>query len=71
MDTHLQVFRPLSARAVTGSELDPSVRDPFDAREIFDLVRTLNDPEHPLTLEELGVVTLDQIQVDDQANKVS
>ena len=28
-----------------------------------DLLRTINDPEHPLTLEELNVVDLDNVQV--------
>jgi len=54
----------------TAAELDPSVRDPFDAREIFDLIRDVNDPEHPLTLEQLNVVSLDAVRVDDTANAV-
>jgi len=29
-------------------------RDAFDAREIFDLIREIRDPEHPMSLEELG-----------------
>ena len=40
------------------------MKDPFDAREIFDLIREINDPEHPLTLEQLNVVQLDAIDVD-------
>ena len=52
------------------SDLDDSVTDPFDVREIFDLVRGINDPEHPLSLEQLNVVSEDQINVDDKANSV-
>lgn len=35
-----------------------------------DLVRSINDPEHPLTLEELRVVKEDAIDVSDQESKV-
>ena len=40
-------------------------REPIDAGEVFEHIRHLNDPEHPLTLEQLRVVTLDGVQVDD------
>lgn len=46
------------------TEYDEAVADPIDEREIFDLIRTINDPEHPLTLEELDVVKQAQIYVD-------
>jgi len=46
------------------------VRDPFDPREVFDLIRDINDPEHPLTLEQLNVVSLDLVKVEDVTNKV-
>eukprot|EP00808_Paulinella_micropora_P002603 g76183.t1 len=42
---------------------DPS--EPFDALEVFDMLRHINDPEHPLTLEQLNVMQLDLIKVDD------
>ncbi|MFH4975768.1 hypothetical protein AB6A40_002477 [Gnathostoma spinigerum] len=42
---------------------DEDVEDLIDAREIFDLIRDINDPEHPLTLEQLNVVQEDLIQV--------
>ncbi|XP_002127481.1 MIP18 family protein galla-2-like [Ciona intestinalis] len=48
------------------AELDNDVRDPFDRREIFDLIRDINDPEHPLTLEDLRVVSENDIEVDDE-----
>jgi metal-sulfur cluster biosynthetic enzyme len=43
---------------------------PLSSREVFDLVRNINDPEHPLTLEQLNVIELDNVEVDDQKNKV-
>ncbi|KAG5354243.1 Mitotic spindle-associated MMXD complex subunit MIP18 [Termitomyces sp. T112] len=39
--------------------------DPIDQDEIFDLIRSINDPEHPNTLEELRVVSAPQISVTD------
>ena len=38
--------------------------DPIQVDEIFDCIRSIQDPEHPLTLEQLGVVSRDQITVD-------
>jgi len=41
-------------------------RDAFTAEEVFELVRRVRDPEHEtLTLEQLRVTTLDQIDVCD------
>ena len=67
------VYAALAPRAAdpAGADLDPDLRDPFDAREIFDLVRDINDPEHPLTLEQLNVVQLSDVAVDDGAGRVA
>ncbi|KAJ3380684.1 Mitotic spindle-associated MMXD complex subunit MIP18 [Lobulomyces angularis] len=35
----------------------------IDQEEIFDLIRNINDPEHPLTLEQLNVTQLELINV--------
>ncbi|KAG8277555.1 Mitotic spindle-associated MMXD complex subunit MIP18 [Homalodisca vitripennis] len=35
-----------------------------------DLIRNLNDPEHPLTLEELNVIEQKYIEVDNKKNEV-
>lgn len=40
------------------------------SKEIFDCIRHLNDPEHPLTLEQLNVVQLSNILVDDDGNSI-
>ncbi|GAA97803.1 uncharacterized protein L969DRAFT_89651 [Mixia osmundae IAM 14324] len=39
------------------------LEEPIDADEIFDLLRSITDPEHPLTLEQLAVVSSSQITV--------
>ncbi|XP_072451914.1 cytosolic iron-sulfur assembly component 2B [Chiloscyllium punctatum] len=45
--------------------------DTIDNREIFDLIRSINDPEHPLSLEELNVVEQLRVNVVDHENSVS
>ena len=37
--------------------------DAFDAGEVFEILRRLRDPEHPLTLEQLNVVSRELIEV--------
>eukprot|EP00954_Amorphochlora_amoebiformis_P015650 1228084-Amorphochlora_amoeboformis.AAC.1 len=32
---------------------DEDTPDPFDSLEIYELIRNINDPEHPLTLEQV------------------
>lgn len=51
-----QIFAQANQRTVSPSDWDDDVYDPFDAREVFDLVRSIRDPEHPLSLEQLNVV---------------
>ena len=36
----------------------------------LDLIRNINDPEHPLTLEQLNVTQIDHIEVDGAEDKV-
>lgn len=50
-------------------ELDDEQEDIIDAQEIFDLIATISDPEHPLTLAQLAVVNLSDITVTHGANK--
>ncbi|TMW52408.1 hypothetical protein DOY81_002497 [Sarcophaga bullata] len=64
------VYSKRKERIITKDEADENVSDPFDTREIFDLIRNINDPEHPLTLEELRVVQEDLIKVSDKTNEV-
>ncbi|XP_056605601.1 cytosolic iron-sulfur assembly component 2B [Triplophysa dalaica] len=65
------IFQRSGARHVTASDEDEDVADPIDDREIFDLIRSINDPEHPLSLEELNVVEQMRVIVKDQESSVS
>lgn len=50
---------------------DNNIIDPYDNIEIFDLIRNINDPEHPLTLEQLRVLILNNIYVDNTNNIIN
>ena len=54
-------------RAATG---DADGSEPVDAAEVFELVRHVADPEHPLSLEQLHVVREELIDVKDPDNHV-
>ncbi|KAJ3381309.1 Mitotic spindle-associated MMXD complex subunit MIP18 [Entophlyctis sp. JEL0112] len=45
--------------------------EPIDAQEVFDLIRNINDPEHPLTLEQLNVAQLRHITVDHARSRIA
>eukprot|EP00041_Stephanoeca_diplocostata_P026789 m.728162 g.728162 ORF g.728162 m.728162 type:complete len:158 (-) comp23044_c0_seq10:2333-2806(-) len=64
------IFGKAAKRAICDTDWDDDVADPIDAREIFDLIRNINDPEHPNSLEELNVLQEDHIIVDDANNMV-
>lgn len=49
---------------------DEESRDEFTREEVFELIRHLNDPEHPLTLEQLRVATLEGVRVDDAKSAI-
>jgi len=51
-------------------EEDDDVVDEIDDREVFDMIRCINDPEHPLTLEELNVVENAKVQVSNKDSTV-
>ena len=53
------------------TSLTNNTRDPIDREEVFELIRHLNDPEHPLTLEQLNVASLDLIEVIDEPENIS
>lgn len=54
----------------TEDELEEDEEDVIDAQEIFDLISTISDPEHPLTLAQLAVVNLADITVTHGENKL-
>lgn len=58
-----RLYDTQSGRQHDDNERNEAVRDPFDNQEIFDLIRTINDPEHPYTLEQLQVVKLEDVKV--------
>jgi metal-sulfur cluster biosynthetic enzyme len=64
------VFQRTKERDILPEDEDDDVTDKFDSREVFDLIRAINDPEHPLTLEELNVVEESKVTVDDDAGSV-
>ncbi|GJJ12240.1 hypothetical protein Clacol_006481 [Clathrus columnatus] len=37
--------------------------EPIDEQEVFDLIRSISDPEHPLSLEQLAVISASQIKI--------
>uniref|UniRef100_A0A8C7EAA4 Cytosolic iron-sulfur assembly component 2B n=1 Tax=Nothoprocta perdicaria TaxID=30464 RepID=A0A8C7EAA4_NOTPE len=70
------IYRRSGERPVTAREEDDELPDSIDDREIFDillahLIRSINDPEHPLTLEELNVVEQVRVKVNDAESTVS
>ncbi|NP_001002449.1 cytosolic iron-sulfur assembly component 2B [Danio rerio] len=65
------IFQRSGERLLTSTDEDEDVADPIDVREIFDLIRSINDPEHPLSLEELNVVEQVRVNVNDEESTVS
>ncbi|KAH8701152.1 hypothetical protein BGW36DRAFT_396061 [Talaromyces proteolyticus] len=47
----------------TDSEDDNVLEEPIDEQEIFDLISTISDPEHPISLGSLAVVSLPDIAI--------
>jgi len=50
--------------------VDEFSKDVIDSEEVFDLIKDIQDPEHPLTLEQLNVAEVENVHVDDSKNKV-
>lgn len=48
------------------TEYDDKTEEAIDQEEIFELLRHINDPEHPLTLEALNVVQKSLITIQDE-----
>ncbi|KAK6477146.1 cytosolic iron-sulfur assembly component 2B-like [Huso huso] len=69
------IFQRSGERQLTTEEEDEEFADPIDDREIFDILvcfyLTINDPEHPLSLEELNVVEQVRVRVSDDDSTVS
>uniref|UniRef100_A0A8C1K9U8 Cytosolic iron-sulfur assembly component 2B n=1 Tax=Cyprinus carpio TaxID=7962 RepID=A0A8C1K9U8_CYPCA len=65
------IFQRSGDRLLTATDEDEDAADPIDDREIFDLIRSINDPEHPLSLKELNVVEQMRVNVNDEESTVS
>ena len=59
---------PTTTPATTSTNADDERYEPIDSQEIFDLISTISDPEHPLSLGQLAVVNLPHIWVTDSGN---
>ena len=57
-------------RLETETDFDDDVVDPIDSEEVYELLRSISDPEHPLTLEQLNVTQLQHITVNNDENHV-
>ncbi|KAF2352515.1 MIP18 family-like [Trinorchestia longiramus] len=64
------VYSKSSVRAPAPSDWDDDVYDAVDAREVFELVCDIQDPEHPFTLEQLNVVSQSLCYADDKKGVV-
>ena len=62
--------RNIFAESITHLATDGNKRESITNEEVFEHIRHLNDPEHPLTLEQLNVVCLENVVVDDPGNTV-
>jgi len=47
----------------TSQKKNGSDESDISAEEIFDIIRNIQDPEHPNSLEQLGVVSLEQVEL--------
>ncbi|KAK3586523.1 hypothetical protein CHS0354_035059 [Potamilus streckersoni] len=64
------IYQSQEEREILPEDEDDNIEDKVDSREVFDLIRCINDPEHPLTLEELNVVENDRVHVNNEENRV-
>jgi metal-sulfur cluster biosynthetic enzyme len=55
----------------SSSASSSSKRDPIDAYEIFAHIKDINDPEHPYSLEQLAVVSPENVIVDDEKSRAT
>ena len=58
------IHKKLEERKLSEKDFDNDLEDQIDEREVFDYIRNLKDPEHPLSLEELNVLDIDSISLD-------
>lgn len=56
-------FSPRAFSDADSSSSDDDVVEPIDEQEIYDLIASITDPEHPLTLASLSVVNLPDVHL--------
>jgi len=54
---------PFESSSVSASDSDDYSVDDIDEQEIYDLISSISDPEHPLSLGSLAVVNLPDIHI--------
>ena len=52
-----------SSQSSSDEDDNDSASEPIDAQEVYDLISTISDPEHPLSLGSLAVVNLPDIRI--------
>lgn len=51
-------------------EMDEENVDIIDNYEIYDIIKTINDPEHPLTLEQLNIVSPQKVSINNESRSI-
>jgi metal-sulfur cluster biosynthetic enzyme len=64
------VYKVAEIKRNENYEMDENIVDGFDTLEIYDLIRKINDPEHPLTLEQLNVTKHELISLDNDRSYI-
>ena len=64
--TNLHKYTEEFIKTRENSEKDNNIEYKIDKYEIFELIKNIKDPEYPLTLEELDIISLDNINVDNE-----
>ena len=64
--TKLQTYKNDWVKDRKKHENDDNIEDEIDKYEIFEIIRNITDPEHPYNLEELNIVSLEDIIVDNK-----
>ncbi|MCJ1295241.1 hypothetical protein MMC34_006803 [Xylographa carneopallida] len=54
---------PFEPAPISDSDSEDDTAEPIDEQEIYDLISTISDPEHPLSLGSLAVVNLPDIHI--------
>ena len=55
----------VSERSSGDDDDEKATYEHIDSQEVYDLIRSISDPEHPLTLEQLAVVNAKHITIDE------